>query len=475
MRPPTTDPALKDIANKLGLTVWRINKFELELVPELEYGIFYNGDAYIALNQKYEGYWDVHFWLGKNASTDEIGVAAIKTVEIDDSLGGIPVQHREVQDHESPLFLSYFSEGVRYVSGGYESGYNHVTEDFKNFKPRLFHCKGKRNVRCTEVQCDTSALNLGDVFILDLGKDIYVWMPPESGRLERIKGMSRAKNIAHHERQGASSVHILDADGWNSDPIFWSYFGGPIAVKYIQKAKDDDENYWKRLSEQITLWKVSDATGDLKVSLVSQGEDIKKSQLDSNDAFILDALNGGIFVWIGKNCTLDERSKALIWGQNYLKQHHLPSWTQVTRVLDTTENTQFTQWFHDWVDDKKKNTFDPLLFQVSDESGLLRVEEIANFTQEDLDGDDVMILDALNSIYVWVGANANPNEKKEALNTAKSYLEKDKLPRHQKTTIETIYQGQEGPTFKKFFPSWDDKLFKNEVRTVENMRRLLFN
>lgn len=100
-------------------------------------------------------------------------------------------------------------------------------------------------------------------------------------------------------------------------------------------------------------------------------------------------------------------------------------------------------------------------FQVSDESGLLHVEEIANFTQEDLDGDDVMILDALNSIYVWVGANANANEKKEALNTAKLYLEKDKLPRHKKTAIDTIFQGKEPPTFKKFFPSWDDNLFKN--------------
>ena len=116
---------------------------------------------------------NIHFWLGKETSQDEMGIAAYKTVELDDSLGGAPVQYREVQHRESSLFMSYFKEtGIQYLEGGVASGFKHVDRDA--YTTRLFHVKGKRTVRVMQVPCTNASLNADDVFILDTGLTLFL-------------------------------------------------------------------------------------------------------------------------------------------------------------------------------------------------------------------------------------------------------------------------------------------------------------
>ena len=118
---------------KPGMEVWRIESMVPKLVPIKMHGHFYDGDAYICLKTTQRPksttlVHDIFFWLGAEVSQDEQGVAAYKTVELDESLGGGPTQHRETQGHESELFLQSF-KSVQYLKGGVASGFTHVSRD----------------------------------------------------------------------------------------------------------------------------------------------------------------------------------------------------------------------------------------------------------------------------------------------------------------------------------------------------------
>jgi gelsolin len=95
-------------------------------------------------------------------------------VEADDYLGGVPVQHRQVQGHEDGMFHGYF-EALEYLDGGIETGFRHVEPSPEN--PTLFHVKGTmKNMTLTQVPLSKNSLNEGDSFILNAGKDkVWCW------------------------------------------------------------------------------------------------------------------------------------------------------------------------------------------------------------------------------------------------------------------------------------------------------------
>ncbi|EDW58455.1 gelsolin isoform X1 [Drosophila virilis] len=353
-------PAFANAGRAPGLEIWRIENFEPVPYPPNNYGKFYTGDSFIILNTKQNPKdkqltWDVHFWLGSETSTDEAGAAAILTVQLDDILNGGPVQHREVQDHESQLFLGYFKNGVRYEQGGVGTGFKHVETNAQGEK-RLFQVKGKRNVRVRQVNLSVSSMNKGDCFILDAGNDIYVYVGAQAKRVEKLKAISAANQIRDQDHNGRARVQIIDEFSTDLDKQqFFDVLGSGSPDQVPEESTSDEDGAFERTdAAAVTLYKVSDASGRLQVDTIAQ-KPLRQAMLDTRDCFILDT-GSGIFVWVGRGATPAEKSDAMAKAQEFLRTKKYPAWTQIHRIVEGAESAPFKQYFDTWRDSGMAHT-----------------------------------------------------------------------------------------------------------------------
>lgn len=357
------DEAFEGAGLTPGLEIWRIEKLKVVKQDPKTYGKFYTGDSYICLlTKKVENRfeWDIHFWLGSETTQDEAGICAYKTVELDDSLGGYPVQYREVQKHESKKFLDIFPLGIEYLEGGIDSGFTKVDRDA--YRKRLLHVKGKRNIRIEEVDLTYKSLNHGDVFVLDDGKTIYCWNGKDSSKRERVKAAEIARKIKDDERGGKSRIILIDS-GHDNENGFFKALGDRGPIKSAEEGGDDVE-YEKQDKIEICLYRVSDASGELKIEEAAK-QPLNKEHLDSDDCFILDTGPAGVFSWIGKGCTTNEKKAAMNNAMKFIHKKGYPSYTTIMRVLEGGETPLFKTFFSSWV-----TTEDELCMGVIDKSNI---------------------------------------------------------------------------------------------------------
>ncbi|XP_059828605.1 adseverin [Hypanus sabinus] len=339
----------ENAGKKPGTQVWRVENLELVPVPKSLHGSFYVGDAYLVMHTivvKSHFSYNLHFWLGKECSQDESSAAAIFTVQMDDYLSGKPVQYREIQDYESNTFVGYFKDGLKYQAGGVASGFTHVVTNDLSAK-RLLHLKGRRVVRATEVQLDWANFNKGDCFIIDLGAVIYQWCGSKCNKFERLKAAQVAASIRDNERNGRAQLIVVEEDQEPNDLI------KVLGVKPNLKEGDDDEDTVADVSNRkmAKLYMVSDASGSMKVSLVSAENPFSCDMLLSEECFILD--NGAdkkIFVWKGKNANPEERKAAMKTAEDFIKKMGYPPNSQIQVLPQGGETPIFKQFFKNWKD-----------------------------------------------------------------------------------------------------------------------------
>jgi len=253
---------------------------------------------------------------------------------------GVPVQHRQVQGHESTKFRSYF-DSIEYLDGGIASGFHHVEPTLE--RPFLFRVKGThRKMTLTQVPLRMTALNAGDSFILYATKAVvWCWHGAQAKPMEKAQCNAWAETLCT-----LGTVTVLDqGDGDDEYPDFWNHLekDGEIGPDM-----DDDEEVTEFVP---VLYRVD---GDQSLQEVAKGTMVQKtskkvaclqrSAMDKDDVFLLDS-GWEIFVWVGEGSDHSEKLAAMAAADRYAVMEPRALELPVTIVKDGHESQLFLSYF----------------------------------------------------------------------------------------------------------------------------------
>ncbi|KAI4363989.1 hypothetical protein MLD38_020136 [Melastoma candidum] len=205
---------------------------------------------------------------------------------------------------------------------------------------------------------------------------------------------------------------------------------------------------------------------------VVQVEEVATS-LNSTECFILQS-GASMFTWHGNQSTFEQQQHAAKVAE-FLK----PGVT-LKHAKEGTESSAF------WLPLGGKQNFtskkaspetvrDPHLYTFTLNKEKYEVEEIYNFTQDDLLTEDILILDTQAEIFVWVGQSVDAKEKQSAFEIGQKYIDVA-------TSIENLapdvplYKITEGnePCFFTTFFSWDSAKANVQGNSFQKKVALLF-
>uniref|UniRef100_A0A8C0B9E4 Villin like n=1 Tax=Buteo japonicus TaxID=224669 RepID=A0A8C0B9E4_9AVES len=375
-------------------TLISLQNMKMVPVPEKAYGTFFEGDCYIILHTKRTSHGsavDLHYWIGKDSSQDEQGAAALYVTQMDNALSGNPVQHREVQGHESETFQSYFRNGIIYKKGGVASGFKHVETNMYNIK-RLLHVKGKKHVSATEVALSWDSFNKGDVFLLDLGKVLIQWNGPSCSIAEKSRGLVLARSIRDSERGGRAQIGIIDNE--KDSPDLMQIMKMVLGERHGELRDAIPDTKADELQK-------ANKDNDLVVQEIAT-RPLTQDLLQHEDCYILDQGGFKIYVWRGKASSLEEKKAAFTRAVGFIQAKGYPSSTNIEVISDGAESAMFKQLFQRWTEKDETQG----LGKVYTTGKIAKVEQVKFDTTQlharpELAAEQRMVDDASGEIEVW--------------------------------------------------------------------------
>jgi len=190
---------------------------------------------------------------------------------------------------------------------------------------------------------------------------------------------------------------------------------------------------------------------------------VEANSINTGDVFILET-NEKIYYWPGPHCNVNEKMKGLEVTTNMRKSERHCKVDVWFPLEDPAVDAEF--WA---ILGGKPATINPptsdaaaeagdgdgaqiyKFYKVSNETGKLLCTEITErpLQRTHLDTNDTFILELHKQIYIWIGKNANVEEKKNALVIGKGFVQKNNKPKG--TRVTRIVENAEDVHFKSFF------------------------
>ncbi|XP_045166542.2 gelsolin-like protein 1 [Mercenaria mercenaria] len=258
----------------------------------------------------------------------------------------------------------------------------------------------------------------------DLKYDVHFWIGSESSQDEY--GTAAYKTVELDTFLDDKAVQHREVQGYESE-LFKSYFTKGLVT--MEGGADTGFRHVEPTKYKTRLLQVFGKGANLSIREVP----LSKKSLNSDDVFILDA---GTTVWQynGNSASPFEKARSMEFLQNIegeraghakgevIDEHSISEGHEFFKLLEADESGSEEEECE--IPDEKK------LFCVSDDSGQIKFSEVKSgkIDQSDLGSDDVFLFDSCEQIFVWIGKNASPAEKRNGMTYAHNHCMKTNRP-----------------------------------------------
>jgi hypothetical protein len=200
--------------------------------------------------------------------------------------------------------------------------------------------------------------------------------------------------------------------------------------------------------------------GDTELTATASQVEAKAHSLNSADVYVLE-MPAVVWIWQGKGSNAHERKNSTFLVDRVQEQ----AGSKVTKTIEEgNEPAEFwealggkTHYINE--PHRKSDLMKARLFQCTAKTGVFKVIEVVNFSQDDLDDDDIMLLDTYREIFVWIGARSKQKASQLEMSKeiAQEYVEMADDGRDKDCAIYVIDAGQEPMQFTSYFKGWNSK------------------